>query len=180
MSEILYFEKGGAQNSERTLKIAAERFAKGDIKAVILASSYGDTALLALERCPQIAEKLIIVGEVIEGKQCPDTETCHKLTATGCSVTWGTPMGAMSVFTKERTAARIADAYRRVSEGFKVVCEICMIATTQGYVRAGAKVLVIGGTHRGADTAIVATAAAFSDFTKFEVHEILCKPYSRS
>ena len=67
-------------------------------------------------------------------------------------------MGAMSKFSKNDTISLIADVFRRVSEGFKVVCEIILIATSSGYLKPGQKVLSIAGTHTGADTAIVACA----------------------
>jgi len=42
------------------------------------------------------------------------------------------------------------------------------------------KVISIAGTHSRADTAIVARAVGYDDFTVFQVHEILCKTYQRS
>ena len=179
MAEITYFEKGGPQNTNSTLKIAKERFEKGDIDTVLVASSFGDTAIAAVDLFQDAAKNIIVVGEVLEGKQSPVKDTQMKLEAAGCKVIWGVPMGGMSVFTKDKTAARMADTFRRTSEGHKVVCEITLIATSQGFVESGKKVLAIGGTHRGADTAVVANSAAFNEFSSFQVHEILCKPYSR-
>jgi hypothetical protein len=180
MAEITYFEKGGPKNTKETLTIARKRFDQGDIDTVLVASSYGDTALVAIGRFKDSGAKLIVIGEVIKGEQSPPEEVVKQLSESGIQVIWGITMGAMSTYTKDQTASRIADAYRRVSEGFKVVCEITLIATTQGYIGAGEKVLAVAGTHRGADTAVVASAAPFGKFKDFEVNEILCKPYRRS
>ena len=178
--EITYFTKTGAGNTNVVLRIASDRYKQGGIDKVLVASTYGETALKAIEAFRDTAANLIVVGEVIKGEQSPPENIRAKLEEAGSRVLWGTPMGEMGAFTKEPAATRIADAYRRVSEGFKVVCEITMIATSQGFVHAGEKVLAVAGTHEGADTAIVASAASFRQFTDLEVLEILCKPYSRS
>ncbi len=179
MAEITYFEKAGEHNTEDVLKIALERFEKGDIDIVVVASSYGVSAEKAFKAFEGSGAKLLIVGEVLDGKQSPPEEICKKLVDEGHLVIWGTTMGAMSSFTGDKTAATIADAYRRVSEGFKVVSEIVLLAASQGYLLKGQKVLSMAGTHRGLDTAVVATAASFAHFKEFEVNEILCKPIQR-
>ena len=180
MAEITYFESGGAQNSETVIKIALARYQQGGIDAVVTASSYGESAKQAAQVFAGSGAKLLVVGEVLDGQQSPNATICAELAAQGHRVLWGTPLGAMSTFTRDQTAAVVADCYRRVSEGFKVVCEIVLIATSQGYLQTGQKVLAMAGTHRGLDTAVVASAAAFNDFKEFEINEILCKPYRRS
>ncbi len=179
-TEITYFEKSGEDNTTDVLAIALKRYQQGDINAIVIASSFGKTAKMAVDVFASEKVPLLIVGEVLEGKQSPPAEVCETLTAKGHQVIWGVTMGTMSKFSRNDTPALIADAYKRVSEGFKVVCEIVLIATSSGYLQAGQKVLSIAGTHNGADTAVVARAAGYGDFKAFQVHEILCKPYQRS
>lgn len=178
--EITYFEKGGEDNTAETLKIALKRYKEGGIDAIVVASTVGKTAKKAAEVFAEEKVPLLIVGEVLEGKQSPPPDVCKSLKAKGHRVIWGLPMGAMSKFSREDTPQMVADTYKRISEGFKVVCEIVLIATSSGYLQKGQKVLSIAGTHSGADTAVVARAAGFADFKAFQVHEILCKPYQRS
>ena len=180
MAEITYFEKAGDINTERTLEIAKARYLQGGIDAVVIASSYGETARKAAELFKDCDVSLLIVGEVLDGKQSPDKTTQEYLRGLGHCVIWGTTLGGMTTFTREPAAGLVADAYRRVSEGFKVVCEITLIAGSQGYLEIGQRVIAIAGTHRGSDTAVVASAASFIQFKKFEVNEILCKPYQRA
>jgi len=45
-----------------------------------------------------------------------------------------------------------------------------------GYVATGEKVIVVTGTGRGADTAIVAIAAPSTKLSDLHVTEIICKP----
>ncbi len=67
-----------------------------------------------------------------------------------------------------------------MSEGFKVVCEVVMIATNAGYLGKRTKKSFLQLAHIvGADTAIVAKASGYEDFKAFQVLEILCKPYQR-
>jgi hypothetical protein len=179
-SEIIYFEKAGEDNTNETLTLARERFDDGGIDVVIVASSTGKTALKAADVFSGSGAKLIIVGEVLDGMQSPNAQVCKTLAEKGLIVIWGTTMGGMSKFTRNDTGNLVADTYKRISEGFKVVCEIVLMATSAGYIEEGAKVLSIAGTHVGSDTAVVAKAAPFGKFKSFQVHEILCKPYARS
>jgi hypothetical protein len=179
MAEITYFTTTGEQNTLATLNIARQRCQQGDIEAVVIASTFGESAKLADEIYKDSGIKLLIVGEVLDGKHSLDDDSRKFLEDMGHRIIWGMPLGAMSTFTRDQSAALVADAYRRVSEGFKVACEIVLIAASQGYLKTGQKVLSIGGTHRGSDTAVVATAAPFAGFKNFEINEILCKPYQR-
>ena len=178
-TEITYFEESGENNTADVLAIALKRYQQGDVDMIVVASSFGKTAKMAVEVFVGEKVSLIFVGEVLEGKQSPPPEVCESLIAKGHRVIWGVTMGTMSKFSRNETPNLIADVYKRISEGFKVVCEIVLIATSSGYLQAGQKVLSIAGTHSGADTAIVACAAGYADFKMFQVHEILCKPYKR-
>jgi len=177
--QIFYFENGGEENTENVLKIARERFSRGDIDAVVIASTQGKAGLKAADIFADTKTSLVIVGEVIDGNQNPFPEVSKKLEVMGHKVIWGLPMGQMSKFSHSDNAKLVADAYKRISEGFKVVCEIVLIATNAGYLKKGVKVISIAGTHSGSDTAIVAKASGYDDFLQFQVHEILCKPYQR-
>jgi len=179
MAEITYFQAAGEQNTSTALEIALKRYQQGDIDMVVLASTYGESAMQAARVFAGSGAKLLVVGEVLDGAQSPSMDICKDLEAQGIRVLWGTSLGAMSVFTRNQTAQVIADAYRRISEGFKVACEITLMAASQGFIQTGQKVLAIGGTHRGSDTVVVMRAASFTDFKDFEIHEILCKPYRR-
>ena len=179
MAEITYFESAGVQNTKEVLKIALERYQRGDIEAVVLASTYGESARQAAQVFAGCGAKLLVVGEVLDGKTSPPDETCRELEAMCHHVLWGATLSDMSAFTRDQTASVIMDCFRRVSEGFKVACEIVLMAASEGYLQPGRKVLAIAGTHQGSDTAVVATAATFAHFKDFEINEILCKPYQR-
>ncbi len=179
MASITYFESGGNKHTDEVLQLALQRFHAGGIEKIVVASTYGDTALKAAEIFKDTDMHLIIIGELLEEGKFPEFKICNQLEAQGHKVIWGTHLGEMSAVAQNHSAALIANAFYRLGQGFKVACEIVLMSASQGFLKDGEKVLSIAGTHRGADTAIVANAASFSNFQKFEVHEILCKPYQQ-
>lgn len=179
MAEIIYFEKTGPANTASALKIALNRYQAGGIDAIVLASTFGETALAAMEIFAPLKTHLIVVGELLKEGKSPSKDICRRLKDEGHEVIWGTHFNEMSTFTKDSSAALVSNAYYRISEGFKVCSEIVLMSASQGFLKIGEKVISIAGTHRGADTVIVAKAAAFSQFNDFEILEILCKPYQR-
>ncbi len=180
MAEITYFENAGAENTAQVITLALTRFKKGGIDRIVIASTFGDTALAAAKAFEGSGAHLLVFGEVLDEGQRPAQDVCKSLMEQGHQVIWGVHWNAMSVFTGDHSARLVSEAYYRISEGFKVSCEIVLIATSQGYLLPGEQVLAIAGTHRGADTAIVASAAPITKLKDFEVHEILCKPYRRA
>jgi len=62
-------------------------------------------------------------------------------------------------------------------QGMKVACEIAIMAADAGLVCTDEDVIAIGGTHRGADTALVLRPVTSQDFFDLRVKEILCKPH---
>ncbi len=66
---------------------------------------------------------------------------------------------------------------RTFSQGMKVCIEIVLMAVDGGCVASGEKVIVIAGTGRGTDTAVVVLAASSKDLPNLHVTEIICKPF---
>jgi hypothetical protein len=65
---------------------------------------------------------------------------------------------------------------RMFGQGMKVACEIAAMAADAGLVRVDEEVVSIGGTGRGADTAIVLQPSYVHRFFQTKVREIICKP----
>jgi hypothetical protein len=82
-AEITYFEKGGEDNTVEVLQIALQRFQKGDINAIVVASSFGKTAEMAAYIFAEAKIPLLIVGEVIDGKQSPSEDIQKALSKKG-------------------------------------------------------------------------------------------------
>lgn len=175
-AEIIYFQEK-SDHTNHVLEIARKRYEQGGIDKIVLASTFGITALKAAEIFKSLKINLLIIGEILEEGKSPKVDVCQALESQGHHVIWGTGFGDISHFTQNASNGLVAEAYYRLGQGFKVACEIILIAASCGYLVKGQKVISIAGTHHGADTAIVASTGSFSTFKDFKVHEILCKPY---
>jgi hypothetical protein len=70
----------------------------------------------------------------------------------------------------------VAMTLRIFGQGMKVACEIAAMAADAGLVRTDEEVISIGGTGRGADTALVLKPDYVHRFFNLRVKEIICKP----
>ena len=74
------------------------------------------------------------------------------------------------------TPVALANILRVIGQGMKVCVEMTMMACDGGCIKMGEKVIVVAGTHTGADFAVVATAAPSSKVSSLKINEIICKP----
>ena len=72
-------------------------------------------------------------------------------------------------------ALLIADTLRLFGQGTKVAVEISIMAADAGTL-TGDDIVAIGGTARGADTALVLKPANQSDLFSMRIREVICKP----
>jgi uncharacterized protein len=70
--------------------------------------------------------------------------------------------------------------FKMIGEGFKVCAEIAVMAADSGGVPVDQEVISIGGTGRGADTALVLIPAHSTDFFSMQFKEVICIPRNRS
>ena len=180
-----YFEKPGQDNSEETLQIAKQRADELGIKKVVIASTYGNTAARAVEVFQGI--KVIAVSHSF-GFMKPGILTFTDENRKAVESKGGTVLTATHIFaglsramsTQFNTAVIgdiVANTLRVLGQGMKVVCEIAMMAADAGLVPTNEDVIVIGGTGKGADTAVVLTPVNSQNFFAMKVKEILCKPH---
>ena len=180
-----YFENPGRENMEEVLRIARQRAEELGIRTILVASTVGGTAVRAMDvfqglrvivvthntgfREPNTQEFTEENRKIVESKGGVVFTTAH--TFTGLS-------GAMrKKFNTYIIGDIVAHTLRTFGQGMKVVCEIAVMAADGGLVRTDEDVIAIGGTGRGADTAVVLRPANSSDFFDLKVKEILCKPH---
>jgi hypothetical protein len=158
---IEYFEERGRANTERTLELACQYARQAGIKSIVLASTRGYTAGKALEVCPDL--NLIAVG--IGRDRFPEQEI-ERFQQVGSVI-----------FSREVESDYPSDmqsAFRRFGQGTKVAVQVVVLAVQAGLVDEGETVVGIGGSSRGADTALVIEASW--GYPDIEISEILCKP----
>jgi uncharacterized protein len=176
--KIVYFEEPGPDNTEETLRLVAERAKARGITKVVLSSTRGDTARLAMERWAGTGIKMVVVPHQYgfgEAQRFPK-ELVAELEKQGHSVQFGTMLFHTDHLYGTSTPTVIANLLRTFCQGMKVCFEIIMMATDGGKVALGEQVIAVTGTARGVDTAVVATAASSNRLTELHIREIICKP----
>lgn len=186
--KIVYFDKMGIKNTEDTLKLAKERFDEIGLKKVIIATSFGDTAVKALDYFK--GEELVVINSMYgfrePGKESMKPENRQKLEKVGAKIINTTHLFASIDRSINRKYGGItliqfiAEVFKMLGEGFKVCAEMAIMAADCGGVPVDEEVMTIAGTGRGCDTAVVLVPAHSNDFFKLQFKEIVCLPRIRS
>jgi hypothetical protein len=193
--QCLYFEQPGKDNTGRVVEVVLKRLAEGDLKMVVVASTTGYTALQLSEALQGRSDiTLISVGEsalIREwGTEYPSLkpESKRELERRGVIVADKLPYlfhssvldsGRWKVATPEDVFKETLYAF---GQGLKVAVEVVLVAVASGFLEPFQDVIAVGGTSRGADTAIVVNATypnyVFSEDAaqRLKIYEILCKP----
>ncbi len=183
--KIVYFDEPGPENTEEVLRIAKQRAEELGIKAILVASTRGDTAARAAEVFDGI--KVIAVSHAVGWRE-PNVQEFTEENRQKVESKGGIVLTATHVFSGVDGAMRkklnmyllgdiIASTLRIFGQGMKVICEISSMAADAGLVHTDENVIAIAGRGRGADTAVVLRPANSRDFFDLRVQEILCKPH---
>ena len=186
--KTVYFEKpGGEENTAKTLALAKARAEALGIKTVVVASTVGGTAAKAVDVLK--GYKVVVVTQTYgfrgpnmqsftpENRQAVESKGGVILTTTHA---FGGIHRALSNTVPPPPSSAIGDVVantlRMFGQGMKVACEIAAMAADAGLVRTDAEIISIGGTGRGADTALVLQPDYVHRFFNLRVKEIICKP----
>lgn len=180
---LTHFDEPGSSNTHQTLELACDRGRELGIEEVVVASSTGNTAYKAME----ILKGFTIVAVTYHcGFKQPFEKSMKDdvrkdLEEEGIKVIEATHAlsGVERSFAKKHggsyPALIMADTLRLFGQGTKVGVEITIMAADGGAL-SGKDVIAIGGTGRGADTAIVVKPAHQSNIFDLRIREIICKP----
>jgi len=179
----MYFDKPGQSNTENTVKEAYSRGKQLGLNEVVVASSKGVSAYKALEIFKGF--KVIVVTYHAGFREpfkkiMPDNvrKDLEKQGATVVSATHalsGVERSISKKFSGLYPALLTAEVLRLFGQGTKVAVEISIMAADAGAL-TGNDIISIGGTGRGADTALVLKPANQSDLFDMRIREIICKP----
>ena len=193
---VLYFPDYGEENTQAVIECVARRFAEGDISTVAVATSTGKTATLFADAlAARSGLRLVAVGNP------PGTtyeritaEYRQKLLARGAVIVDDAPYGCTSLggdahknmYGALDLQVVAADLWRMMGgQGLKVAMEVGLMATNVGVLAAGEKIIAVGGTATGADTAIVMKTAYSVDVfagdpaRRPDLLEFLCTPLAK-
>lgn len=178
-SKIVYFEKRSPENTDNTFQLVQERLGNSGIKKLVIASTTGATARKAAEFFRDSGVKLIVVPHQFDFRRKVNPfppELVTSLRESGHEVHFGTMLFHTNSLYESNAPILMANLLRCFSQGVKVCFEIILMVTDAGLVATGEKVIVVAGTARGSDTALVVQAASSQHLKRLRVHEIICKP----
>lgn len=180
-----YFKKPGSQNTRAVLEIAGARAEVLGIDTVLVATCSGKTAFEALEVLGT-GKKIIAVTHVTGFREpnhqelSPDTR--RQLESRGIQVlTCQHAFGGVGRAVRNKLSTYqideiIAFTLRTFGEGTKVAIELALMAADAGFIRTDEDVISIGGTGKGADTALVLRPANSFRLFDLKVKQVICKP----
>lgn len=183
----MYFEKPGTANTAETAALALKAAAEKNIRHIVVASVTGETVrIFAKTDGTEVVCVTHVVGFCEPGQSEMPQEVRQSLEAQGVKVLTTTHVLSGAERGISRFAGgmypveAIANALRMLGQGTKVCVEIAVMALDAGLIPFGEPVIAVGGTGRGADTAVILTPYHASDIFKTKIHEIICKPSSYS
>ncbi len=184
--EMLLFETGGPENTVATLQAARRRAEELGIKKVVLATSTGRTALMALDAFDGLG--VDIIGVTLHAAYWtiyvpPDEAKVAAARARGAKFLTATHglMGNVEAAIRDKFGGLppvelIAHTYYTFSQDMKVAVEVALMAADAGLVQKGEDIIALGGTNEGADTAVVLKAAYTTDFFDLKIREVIAMP----
>ena len=175
---IVYFEEAGTENTAAVFDVVDRALDELGIHKIVLASTRGDTARYAMDRYHGRDVRLIVVPHQYgfgPGQRFPP-ELVERARAEGHTVYFGTMLFHQEKLFGTTIGKTVADFLRFFCQGVKVCVEILLMAGNAGLVEAGEVVVVVAGTGRGADTALVMRGATSTEPKGMRVSRILCKP----
>ena len=180
--EVRIYDHPGPENTVETIALAVKRARELGIRTLVVASNTGETADGCVGQGLEVVCVTHHVGFAGPGIDEMEPERRQSLTARGVKI-----LTATHLFAGIDRALRIqagglypgeivAHALRIFGQGVKVGVECAVMALDAGLIEFGHQVVAIGGTGRGADSAIVVTPHHSNYFFQSKVHEIICKP----
>jgi hypothetical protein len=179
----MYFNAPGKNNTEQTLKFAHERGKKLGLNEVVVASTKGDTAYKALELFKGFQVTVVTYHcgfkepfkSIMKSSVRKDLEQKVASVVSATHALSGVERSVAKKHSGIYPALLIADTLRLFGQGTKVAVEIAIMAADAGTL-TGNDIVSIGGSGKGADSALIIKPANQSDLFEMRIREIICKP----
>jgi len=168
-AQTVYFDKGGPANTDRTLELVAER-ARDLLAAAQLLSGLNVVAVThsAGFRKPFEVGYDVGTGEQIRAAGGHVLTTTHAFGGVGRAV-----RKKLDTYQVDEI---IAFTLRTFGQGMKVVAEITLMAADAGLIPDAGPIIAVGGSGRGADTAVVIQPTHAQTFFDLRFLEVICMP----
>jgi len=183
--KTIYFKETGPQNTDALLNFVKKYVEKEGIKDIVIASTTGETGVKASKIFSGC--NLIIVTHCFgfrePGKTELQEEYRREILANGAKIF----TGVHALSSVERAIRKdfgtiqllelIANVLKLMGEGTKVCVEITLMATDAGLIPTDKDIVAIGGTGKGADTALRIRPANAARFFDLKIREVIAKPH---
>ena len=195
--EVYYFDKPGEHNTDLVIEAVVRRLEAGGVRKVIVASTSGETALKFAHSLQHKGE-LVCVSEApyrheAWGEKWPCLQEGYKqeLKKLGAVIIDQAPyvfhssVLERSLWGSLSPEQLVKETLYSFGQGLKVAVEVALIAVSCGSIAPYEDVIGVGGSGKGADTAIVLRATyPATMFTKetnkrLEIKEIIAMPISK-
>lgn len=178
----MYWNELGKICTQPTIELALKTAAERKINYIVVASNQGDTAKLLMKSgfkviCvthangysePGVNEMSNETRSLLEENDVRVLTTTHVLS--------GAERGLSAAFSGVYPLEIMAHTLRMFGQGVKVCVEIAVMALDSGLIPHGESIIAIGGSSRGADTAIILRPAHAKEILNTRIEEIICKP----
>jgi hypothetical protein len=180
----VYFKEAGMVNTDTLLETVKSYVEAEKIKDIVVASTTGNTGAKAaklFQGC-NVAVVAHSHGFKEPGKSELDEKLEKEILKAGAKIFVGThalssaERAVRKDFGTIQTLELMANVLRRLGEGTKVCVEITLMAADAGLIPADKDIVAIGGTGRGADTALRICPANTARFFDLKIREIIAKP----
>lgn len=182
--KTVYFDKSGEQNTDMLLKYAKEYAEKENIEDIVVASTTGKTGTQAAKAFK--GRNVVIVSHNVgfqePGKSELQDEYKKEMLTNGAKLF----TGVHALSSVERAVRKnfgtiqplelIGYVLRLMGEGTKVCVEIAIMAADAGLIPTDKDIIAIGGSGRGADTALRLRPANAARFFDMRIREVIAKP----
>lgn len=179
----MYFDEKGAGNTEQCVALALKTAAERNIRHIVVASGSGDTAGLFIgAKGAHVVCVTNAYGFKEPGKTKMTDAARQELERAGIRVLAATHVlsGAERGISRKHGGVSpvelMADTLRMLGQGVKVCVEIAVMALDAGLIPHGEEILVVAGSGRGADTAVIMHPAHANNILDTKINEIVCKP----
>lgn len=178
----VHFEKRGGENTAETARLSLERAGELGIDYIVVATNTGATARHFQGKGPKVVCVTHHHGFKEPGADEMGPETRNELKKAGMEVLTTTHLfsNVERAITQKQgglyPGGIISATLRMFSQGTKVAVEIAVMALDAGLIPYGRPVISVGGSGRGADTALVLIPSHSKTFFDTAILEVICKP----
>ncbi len=180
-----WFAEAGDHSGE-TIELVSARLEKGDVGYVVVATTSGETGVRFAEALQGRSIEIVCVThhvgfkggdeDQLDGGHAEAIRAAGGKILTTSHALSGVARSVSRSFGGTSSLEMIAHTLRLFGQGMKVCVEIAVMAADAGLIPTDRDVICVGGTGRGADTAVVLRPSHANAFFEMRIRETLCRP----